>query len=184
MGGNLAVQLLALLMTAAAVLVLHEATHSAIARAYRCPTVCLGISPLAVSIVFLDRPTRGYVILQVALPLAVTSVATHAGFFALPPVGWIAQSLLPAESSLQLILCIVLSLLTSYGDLSYMLADLRHPLEGRERLARDIALLGRTGSLVCFTPFGRRYVAAELGLGPRELVEAASTGGARCKVLC
>jgi hypothetical protein len=153
-------------------LVVHEGAHVGVARAYGYPTVCLGFSPLAIGVVFLDRPTGRYWLLQVTVPLMLTAGVLYLGLFAFPLAPTLARVPLPGGLFGQMGLCLLLSAFTSSGDAASMATELHRPIVGRDRIVRDVRLLKKIGSLIRFTPFGRRYLVEEFGLSPEEFLRA------------
>jgi hypothetical protein len=140
-----------------AIVVLHELTHIAIARAFGHPLVCVAVNPVGVGVVFEDAPSPLYWAWQVGLPMLVTALASYVwlfGLFAIQPlpgtlaaqVGIVEQ--LPAVA-------LVTALLTSGGDVLGLFFELRRPLHGEQRIRRDLRFLRRMPSVVHFTKYGR-----------------------------
>ncbi len=170
MDGELVAQLGSLALFVVVVLVLHELAHVVVARTYGYPVVCLGVSPLAIGIVFLDQPLRRYWLLQVTVPMAVTALATYFGLFVLPAPTSAPRVVFGGVVLGQWAFSLGLAALTGTGDLASMALEARRPLWGRERIVRDVRMLKQLGSLVRFTAFGRRYLAEEFGVSPSEFV--------------
>ena len=173
MNGSLAVQIGELVLLILGIVVLHELAHVVVARVHGYRTVCMGISPLAVGIVFLDQPHTRYWSFQVVVPLLVTATATYAGLIALPITAAATQAALPGGWTWQFAFAIGLAVLSSSGDMASMLFETRRPLWGRDRVVRDVRLLKKIGGMVRFTAFGRQYIAREFGLSPQQFVKQA-----------
>ncbi len=172
MPADLALQVVLLFFFVVAVLVLHELAHVLVARAYGYRAICLGLSPLAVGIVFLDEPRQRYWLLQVIVPTAVTAVATYLSLFVLLPPTSAPRVVFSGVVAGELAFSIALAVLTGLGDLASAVTEARRPLWGRDRVVRDVRMLKQIRSLVCFTAFGRRYVAEEFGQSPSEFEKA------------
>jgi hypothetical protein len=166
-----------LVLLVVAIVIFHELAHIVVARAYGYRTVCLGISPLAVGIVFLDQPIRRYWALQVAVPMVVTAMVTYAGLVLLPITTAVIHSALPSGWQWPLVFAVTLAMLTSSGDMASMLLESRRPLWGKDRILRDIRLLRRIGGVIRFTDFGRQYVAEQFGVSADEFVKVVARPG-------
>jgi hypothetical protein len=158
------VQTAILAITSVVALIVHEAIHLLVARAFGYPPICWGVSPRYFGIVFRDQPTKIYWTLQVMLPLIATASVIHIGFFLLPPMRNLFIHLLPGLQSMQLAVSVVLALATSSADIYGMLADLSRPKLGLIRITRNMELLLRESSLVGFTAYGRQFVSSEFGM--------------------
>ena len=152
----------------AAIVVAHELTHVAIARAHGHRLVCVAVNIVGVAVVFEDTPSPRYWLLQVILPAVVTwslSIALVFGLLGLFGPGLVWPSM-PVPGNLFLSVSLV-SLLTSGGDVAAFIAERRKPLWGDERVLRDLRLLRKLPSLVWFTPYGQRWRPAWQKLGEK-----------------
>jgi len=177
MDGGIATEITGILAFLLAILILHELAHVAVARLHGYPVICLAVSPLAIGVVFLDQPGKRYWILQVLVPMVVTTAVVFMGLRVVPVVAPAARLVFGEGILWQLAFCFLFSALTSSGDVACMGMELRRPAWGKNRVVRDVKLLKRMGSLIWFTDFGRRYLLAEFGLPPREFIIAVDQRG-------
>ncbi len=151
------------------IVVAHELTHVAIARAYGHRLVCVAFNPIGVAVVFEDTPEPRYWSLQVVLPALTTWCMSIVWLFGL--FGFFGSSFaLPgALQPMDLVLTVsVLSVLTSGGDIASWVMERRRPLWGDDRVLRDLRLLRKIPTLVLFTLHGRRWAPVWQQLGRRK----------------
>lgn len=159
------------------VVLAHELTHLAIARAHGYRLLGIGLNPIGVAVVFEDSPDRRYWLLQLALPAATTwllSLVWTLGLFGylgpqIAVVPFAPQGAVVAGVT-------VLVLLTSGGDVAACVSELRRPLRGEARVARDLRLLRKLPTLVYFTEYGRRWKPLWDQLGVTETIEPTRAG--------
>lgn len=136
----------------------HELTHVAIAHAHGHRTVCVAVNPVGVAVIFEDTPSPGYGAWQVALPMLVTAIASYGWLYGLVTI---PNELQGSETSQVVLgalpgLVVLLALLTSGGDILGLLFERRRPLEGDDRIRRDLEILRLMPTLVRFTAYGRQ----------------------------
>lgn len=152
-----------------AVVVVHELTHVAIARAYGHRLVCVAINPIGVAVVFEDVPNLRYWLLQVALPAVSTWLMSVVWLFGV--FGYLGPSIAAPMRYDPLVLAIiitVLSVLTSGGDIAACVMERRRPLWGDDRILRDLRVLRKLPGVVLFTAHGQRWKDIWRGLNAPE----------------
>lgn len=161
--------LLWLVVGLVAIVVAHELTHVAIARAYGHRLVCVAFNPIGVAVVFEDTPEARYWSLQVILPALTTWCMSIVWLFGLFGFFGASFALPGALQPIDLVLAVsVLSVLTSGGDIASWVLERRRPLWGDDRVLRDLRLLRKIPTLVLFTLYGRRWAPVWQQLGRRE----------------
>jgi hypothetical protein len=151
-----------------AVVVAHELTHVAIARAYGFRLVCVALNVIGVAVVFEDTPSRRYWLMQTLLPALTTWAFSLVWLFGL--FGYIGPAVavpIPVPPDTVVLGVTLLSLLTSGGDIVACVIEHRRPVWGDARIIRDLGMLRKLPTLVRFTEHGRRWlpVWAQLGAG-------------------
>ena len=142
-----------------ALVVLHEATHVAVAACHGHPMVCLAINPIGVAVVFEDAPRARYWLLQVILPALVSWAVCYVwlyGLFTYPASYSAGIDIDAIVGQLPWIVTLV-TVLTSGGDVLSGYVDLSAPVHGHARIHRGFAVLRKTPALVLFTAHGRTH---------------------------
>src|SRR4051794_12603726 len=139
------------------VVVSHELTHVLVARAHGHRTVCVAVNPIGVAVVFEDTPSPGYWAWQVMLPMLVTAICSYGWLYGLVTVPVAMQGTIASEAVLGSLpgLVVLLAVLTSGGDVLGLFFERRRPLQGDDRIRRDLKVLRLMPTLVRFTAYGR-----------------------------
>jgi hypothetical protein len=140
------------------VVVSHELTHVLIAHAHGHRTVCVAVNPIGVAVVFEDTPCPRYWAWQVALPMLVTAVCSYGWLYGLVTFPADLHGTRASEAILSGLPALValLALLTSGGDILGLLFERSQPLQGDERIRRDLKILRKMPTFVHFTAYGRQ----------------------------
>jgi hypothetical protein len=140
------------------VVISHELTHVAVAHVHGHRTVCVAVNPIGVAVIFEDTPSPRYWAWQVMLPMLVTAVGSYGWLYGLVTVPSELQGTAVSQAVLGALpgLVALLALLTSGGDILGLFFERRRPLEGDDRIRRDLEILRLMPTLVRFTAYGRQ----------------------------
>ena len=101
-------------------------------------------------------PTPGYWAWQVMLPMLVTAICSYGWLYGLVTCPAVMQGTVASDTVLAWLpgLVVVLAVLTSGGDILGLFFERRRPLEGDDRIRRDLKILRLMPTLVRFTAYG------------------------------
>ena len=117
-------------------IILFECAHVLVTLLRNGPLIGWAISPLGVTVMYLQEPSTLYIWLNVLVPAFVSALVLYVGLFtSLAPVA------IPHQHLIEILAISFGVLLSSSIDFFNALRDLRHPLWGEARILRSIQYL-------------------------------------------
>ena len=148
-------------------IVLFECAHVLIMLLRNGPLIAWAISPLGVTVMFLQEPSTPYIWLNVFFPALISGCVVYFGLFtSLTPIA------LPHNLLIEILVVVVGILLSSTIDFVLALRDTRYPLWGEARILRSIQYLRASWASIHFTSFGLTYLRDHFGSSPTDLLRA------------
>lgn len=148
-------------------IVLFECAHLLIMLLRNGPLIAWAISPLGVTVMFLQEPSTPYIWLNVFFPALISGCVVYFGLFtSLTPIS------LPHSLLIEILIVVVGILLSSTIDFVLALRDTRYPLWGEARILRSIQYLRASWASIHFTSFGLTYLRDHFGSSPTDLLRA------------
>jgi hypothetical protein len=148
-------------------IVLFECAHLLIMLLRNGPLIAWAISPLGVTVMFLQEPSTPYIWLNVFFPALISGGVVYFGLFSsLAPID------LPRRLLVEIPVVVVGILLSSTIDFVLALRDTRYPLWGEARILRSIQYMRASWASIHFTSFGLTYLRDHFGSSPRDLLQA------------
>lgn len=148
-------------------IVLFECAHLLIMLLRNGPLIAWAISPLGVTVMFLQEPSTSYIWLNVFFPALISGGVVYFGLFStLAPIA------LPRKLLVEIPVVAVGIILSSTIDFVLALRDTRYPLWGEARILRSIQYLRASWASIHFTSFGLMYLRDHFGTSPRDLLQA------------
>ncbi len=137
------------------------------ALAYRRTLICWSVGPLGITAVYLRRPPRGVVVVQVTVPIVVFACASFIGLYLVQPapIGGLSQRPLVRVGT-----TLVALLAAAALQALRFLGDLRFPVWGEARVLACAQRSRALGGIVLFTSLGRTYLRERFGATPREFL--------------
>jgi hypothetical protein len=148
-------------------IVLFEGAHLLVMLLRHGPLIGWAVSPLGVTVMFLQEPSTAYIWLNVLFPALVSASILYIALFT--PLAPIA---IPHRPLIEAIVIAVGLLLTSAVDFVNALRDVRYPLWGEARILRSIQSLRASWATIHFTSFGLSYLRDHFGSNPTDLLQA------------
>lgn len=159
--------LLGLLGFLIAWIVLFECAHVPIMLVRNGPLIAWAISPLGVTVMFLQEPSTPYIWLNVFFPALISGCVVYFGLFtSLTPIT------IPHSLLMEILVVVVGIFLSSTIDFVLALRDTRYPLWGEARILRTIQYLRASWASIHFTSFGLIYLRDHFGSSPTDLLRA------------
>jgi hypothetical protein len=148
-------------------IVLFECAHVLIMLLRNGPLIAWAISPLGVTVMFLQEPSTPYIWLNVFFPALISGCVVYFGLFtSLTPIT------IPRSFLIEILVVVVGILLSSTIDFVVALRDTRYPLWGEARILRTIQYLRASWASIHFTSFGLTYLRDHFGSSPTDLLRA------------
>ncbi len=148
-------------------IVLFECAHLLIMLLRNGPLIAWAISPLGVTVMFLQEPSTPYIWLNVFFPALISGGVVYFGLFSS-----LAPIYLPHTLLVEILGVIVGVFLSSTIDFVLALRDTCYPLWGEARILRSIQYLRASWASIHFTSFGLTYLRDHFGSSPRDLLQA------------
>lgn len=148
-------------------IVLFECAHVLVMLLRNGPLIAWAISPLGVSVMFLQEPSILSIWLNVLIPALISGCVVYFGLFtSLAPVQ------IPHSPLIEIPAVVIGILLSSTIDFVLALRDTRYPLWGEARILRSIQVLRSSWASIHFTSFGLSYLRDHFGSNPTDLLRA------------
>ncbi|HEY7780925.1 MAG TPA: hypothetical protein VIC85_12000 [Ktedonobacterales bacterium] len=138
-----------------------------VAAARREAPLCWIVGPLGISAVHLRAPSRGALLLELALPPVLVTAVCYASLYVIQPgpISGLAPTLAPRLAVVVLTLAVV-----GGWRVLRALGELRFPVWGEAGVLARVQRSRALGALVHFTPAGRDFLRDRFGATPREFL--------------
>jgi hypothetical protein len=147
--------------------VLFECTHVLIMLLRHGPLIGWAISPLGVTMMYLQEPSSIYIWFNVLFPALVSGFFLYFALFSS-----IALLSFPRTLPIEIVVIALGIIVSSTIDLFNALRDVCYPLWGEARVLQSIHSLPASWASIHFTPFGLSYLRDRFNSSPTELLQA------------
>jgi hypothetical protein len=147
--------------------VLFECVHVLIMLLRHGPLIGWAISPLGVTMMYLQEPSSVYIWFNVLLPALVSGFFLYFALFSS-----IRLLSFPRTLPVEIVVIALGVIVSSAVDLFNALRDVCYPLWGEARILQSIQSLHASWASIHFTPFGLSYLRDRFNSSPTELLQA------------
>jgi hypothetical protein len=146
--------------------VLFECAHVLIMLRRHGPLIGWAVSPLGVTMMYLQEPSTIYIWFNVLFPALVSGFFLYFALFSS-----IALLSFPRTLPIEIVVIALGVIVSSTVDVCNALRDVCYPLWGEARILQSIQSLRTSWASIHFTPFGLSYLRDRFNSSPTELLQ-------------